>query len=539
MQVPGYQVLHELGRGGMAVVYKAIRESDQREVALKVMNAILAVDNDFANRFISEARIVANLAHPNIVRILDLGLVENNNYIAMEYVGGGDLKQKGLKSQLTPPQIMTIMRQVAAALSYAHEKGYVHRDVKPENILFRDDGSAVLTDFGIAKAVNASTRLTSTGMSVGTPHYMSPEQAQAKEMDGRADLYSLGCVLYELLTHSVPYDAEESFAIGLMHINQPIPVLPADLSLYQPLIDNTMGKKPENRFRDTQAFIQCIDEIEQGKRFKRPSHTKLMPVTKQRTPAIAVTSGIAAVAIAGGLYFALSPEPSVTGGAEVARLESQFSQSQDRITDLNKELETLRSQQSRASQQETSDLESFLLNQNKITGLLNQASTLLSEMKYTRPESKNAFTLYSEVLQIDPINEEALRGIDTITRFYLSRAEQLYKEDNKDAALQNLNTALQVNPKSSQVIDLHQRITSDMDQDLQELQAKLNTLEQYRKDSQGNQAELGQGKQSHWQSEYATTGITKAATETKRSRSSTAGTADCQESGAGKRVGAA
>ncbi|MEM6576339.1 MAG: serine/threonine-protein kinase, partial [Pseudomonadota bacterium] len=160
--IPGYSVERELGRGGMAVVYSAVQESVERRVALKVMSRVLLVDTSFSERFMREAKIAANLYHPNIVAVHDVGVYDEQHYIAMEYLSGGDLAVRcGDNIQLV--STVRVVREIASALHYAHSKGFVHRDVKPENILFREDGSAVLTDFGIARAVNSATQMTKTG----------------------------------------------------------------------------------------------------------------------------------------------------------------------------------------------------------------------------------------------------------------------------------------------------------------------------------------------------------------------------------------
>src|SRR5690606_32122720 len=158
----------------------------------------------------------------------DVGRVGDLNYIAMEYLSGGAVLPKD-GSACDPAFALRVVREIAGALDYAHRSGFVHRDVKPDNILLRADGSTALTDFGIARALDSTGRMTRTGAVVGTPHYMSPEQARGKQIDGRADLYSLGIVLHEMLTGRVPYSADDSLAVGIMHITQPVPVLPADL----------------------------------------------------------------------------------------------------------------------------------------------------------------------------------------------------------------------------------------------------------------------------------------------------------------------
>ena len=261
MNIPGYRIVREIGRGGMATVFLAEQESLGRWVALKVMAPALAANPDFTQRFLKEARTVAQLAHPHIVAIFDVGVADNAHFVALEYVEGGDLKTRLRSGKLAPENARTIARDVATALGYAHGKGFVHRDVKPENVLFRESGSAVLTDFGIAKALGSATRMTAVGMSIGTPHYMSPEQARGQPVDPRSDLYALGIVLYEMLTGHVPYEAEDSIAVGIQHVSAPLPRLPDGLSRYQALLHRMLAKQPEQRYPDAAALVAAIEGL--------------------------------------------------------------------------------------------------------------------------------------------------------------------------------------------------------------------------------------------------------------------------------------
>ncbi len=226
MEVDGYEVKRELGKGGMATVFLAVQESFDREVALKVMAPELVADSTFAERFLREARIVAHLAHPHIVSVYDVGVSNNNYFLAMELHTGGDLASK-IAGGISDAMAIGILRQIGGALDYAHANGYVHRDIKPGNVLFSHHGHVVLTDFGIAKAADSSTDLTQVkrvvgeremtreGSIVGTPSYMSPEQARGQPVDGRADMYSLGIMLFEMLTRTVPYQSTDPFRSAL------------------------------------------------------------------------------------------------------------------------------------------------------------------------------------------------------------------------------------------------------------------------------------------------------------------------------------
>lgn len=262
VKIPGYTLKKKLGQGGMAAVFLAQQESFQREVALKVMFPQFAKEPGFAERFLQEARTVARLTHPHIIVVHDVGVANGLHYFAMEYHTGGDLTHRVRNGGLTAYQALTITRQIADALALAHENQIIHRDIKPDNILFRThNDAAILTDFGIAKSLDTNLQLTQLGSAVGTPRYMSPEQARGQKVDGRTDLYSLGVVLFEMLTGRPPYHADEALALGIKHCQDPIPRLPGEFSRYQPLIDRMLAKEPKDRHPDAQALMADIDAL--------------------------------------------------------------------------------------------------------------------------------------------------------------------------------------------------------------------------------------------------------------------------------------
>lgn len=260
IEIPGYRILRTLGKGGMASVFLAIQESFEREVALKVMSPELSSDESFGERFLREAKIVSRLVHPNIVTVFDVGIYNGYYFLSMEYVPGQDLTHK--RHELTLCENLQVIKDVARALDFAGRKGYVHRDVKPENIMFHEEsGRPVLMDFGIARPSDISSGMTQTGMAIGTPHYMSPEQAKGLPVDSRADLYSLGVVLYLLLTGRVPYDADSAVVVGIMHVSDDIPKLPNFLSIFQSIIEKVLAKNPANRYQAGVELIADLDSL--------------------------------------------------------------------------------------------------------------------------------------------------------------------------------------------------------------------------------------------------------------------------------------
>jgi serine/threonine protein kinase len=253
-----YEIIEELGRGGMAMVYRARDLQLEREVAIKVLPFSLAFDTEFVERFQREARTAAQLEHPNIIPIYRVGRSGRVIYFVMKYLRGGSLSAVlGVRKKLNPPEIRRLLLEAGSALGYAAQRGIVHRDIKPDNIMFDEFGQSLLTDFGIAKAASGQ-KLTGTGMSIGTPHYMSPEQARAQPIDGRSDIYSLGIVAYQCLTGSVPYDGEDSFSIGYKHITEPIPtpaLITADERRLFEVIKRMLMKDPFDRFQTCEELI--------------------------------------------------------------------------------------------------------------------------------------------------------------------------------------------------------------------------------------------------------------------------------------------
>lgn len=244
----------------MATVYLAIQESFQREVALKIMAPSLSDDESFSERFLHEARVVSRLIHPHIVTVHDVGISNGHHYLSMEYVPGRELKN--CLAELTGDVILRVLSEVASALDYAGQKGYVHRDVKPENIMLHEEsGRAVLMDFGIAKADDIGSGMTQTGMALGTPYYMSPEQARGKKVDGRADLYSLGIVFYKMLIGRVPYDGDSAVTIGIKHISEPVPELPIRLSVFQPVLNKLLAKDVAQRYQRGSELVADIEKL--------------------------------------------------------------------------------------------------------------------------------------------------------------------------------------------------------------------------------------------------------------------------------------
>ena len=333
-----YRILALLGRGGMADVYRAEDERLGREVALKAVPPEFARDPERVERFEREVRAVAGLNHSNIVTVYEFGQGEGQHFYTMELMPGGDLKARirAHPQGMDSGEAQAVASAMARTLDYAHQRGFVHRDVKPENILFAEDGTPKLTDFGIVRAMSEGTGMTAAGMSIGSPHYMSPEQAQGLKVDGRSDLYSLGVALYEMLTGRLPFDAGDTLAVAYAHVNHPVPSLPRALAVWQPVVDRLLAKSPEDRYS---SASEVADDLASDIPPPTPA-TRAMPVARKVGPArrigqagtraaeaakprrgmvSALAGGLLALAAAGIVYLNLPDGKSTeTNGAGVA-----------------------------------------------------------------------------------------------------------------------------------------------------------------------------------------------------------------------------
>ncbi|MHB8776796.1 MAG: protein kinase domain-containing protein [Anaerolineales bacterium] len=258
-----YRLVERLGQGGMATVYKAYESALGRYVAIKVLPQFFARDPNFLRRFRREAKAVAQLSHPNIVPIHSYGEEGNIIYIAMQFVEGGTLKH-GRERVFSAQEALRLLLPITRALGYAHARGIIHRDIKPSNVLLSDGNWPVLADFGLAQMAEDSTRLTGTGVGMGTPAYMSPEQGQGAKVDARTDIYSLGIMLYEMVTGDVPFRADTPMAIVIKHLNAPMP-LPRQVNQDIPkaveeIILKATAKSPDNRYQSADEMATSMEQ---------------------------------------------------------------------------------------------------------------------------------------------------------------------------------------------------------------------------------------------------------------------------------------
>lgn len=386
--IPGYEIRSQLGQGGFAKVYLANQISLNRDVALKIMDPAMSMDKDFCDRFVREGRDTAALSnHPDIVTIYDIGQVDDSYYIAMQYLPGPNLKDL-LEADEPYQHPLHIIKRIAGALAYAHTKGIVHRDVKPANILFNEADEAVLSDFGIAKTTNRNTQLTTIGTVIGTASYMSPEQAKGlTTLDGRSDLYSLGVVLYELLTRSQPYTATDPISLMLLHVNEPTPILPESESVYQPLLDRLMAKDPDQRYADG---FELIEDIEQ-RYFQQNSGKPARSFGgKKKLPRMALWGSAATLALVVGAGYLIVNKP---GSSQQPSTNALASPNPFIIPDAAESATAL------ADRQLSNE------DQARLERLLSIAEIHEAVGRITEPPGANAFEAYSLALELDPGNQ--------------------------------------------------------------------------------------------------------------------------------------
>lgn len=303
--VPGYAISRHLARGGMAEVYVAEQLALRRPVALKILRMAEAGDADAIGRFEQETRLIAELSHPNIVGIHDVGHSSDGAlYYAMPFLPGGDLTAR--PSPLPPGEIRKLLAALLDALRYAHGKGIVHRDIKPANVLFDEHGTPQLADFGVALRTLDSERLTQVGLTVGSTGYMSPEQARGMAVDARSDLYSVGVLAYELLTGHLPFRGADAVEIAIAQMEQKVPRLPKACAHWQGFIDKALARQPAQRFQTAMEMATALDRIPDAP-----------PLIAHRGRALAAVAGALALGLAA---WALWPNAKAMSAAEIERL---------------------------------------------------------------------------------------------------------------------------------------------------------------------------------------------------------------------------
>lgn len=475
--IPGYELLSELGEGGMATVYLAIQHSLDRKVAIKVMRRELRASNgpmpEFERRFLLEGRTMAKLPHRNIVAVYDIVTREDIAYISMEYLEGGTLSER-MHAGLSLGEAIGVVVQLANGLEYAHRNGVIHRDLKPSNVMFRDATTPVLTDFGIAKQSDAlASRITQTGLVLGTPTYMSPEQASGRETDGRSDQYALGVLFYELLTGQPPFTGDTPMAVLMGHALQPPPPLPADLAALQPVFDRMLAKDPAHRFKNLQDFVRALRSLVVG---NDTLSTRLGTITAASASDRLRALGFSGEHTGGDSDFALDL-------LRMPRTDPALRQSSTRLAAVIHERPRLFAAAAAVlgaivlagvlwialAPRTLSEEEQYF-----VRTLLRQADSFVASGALLDPPGENAFEDLQKVLQKDPRNERALELLARIGTTLREEGEKALAAGNLETAVERSNQALLVTPDDDAVQQFSRRIGAE-----QERRARVQLVGEY------------------------------------------------------------
>ncbi|MEJ2760851.1 MAG: serine/threonine-protein kinase [Gammaproteobacteria bacterium] len=466
MEIPGYIIQKEIGKGGMATVYLATQESLGRHVVLKILDQ-LQTDKaeDMAERFITEGRILASLNHPNIITIYDIGISNHLLDISMEYVHGGDLRER-LELPISADEVLDLLAKISSALGEAHKHGIVHRDVKPANILFRDENTPLLTDFGIAKQVNLDSDLTSTGIFLGSPNYVSPEQAEGFPLDGRADIYSLGCIFYEMLTGEKPFRSSSVIDVVIQHKQAPIPTLPEECAEFQPMLNRMMAKKRDERIADADELIIEIQRLQRKRRRRAVEVGLVAPeemTPKQRFEHRQRRSKqiLAGLLLLGLILFSSLKYVEI-------RLKSPIVVRTDRVTTttvldkgpihLAVQAAAAASKENRNTAAPSSSSAPSPSTQQVIKALTWLGKQSLDKYKLTYPPNDNAYYYYTRLLELDPNNQTAIRGILSIADHYATLAEQAMARNEWQRTAAYVDIGLRIDPHNRSLLALRELV---------------------------------------------------------------------------------
>ena len=461
MEIPGYEIKRLIGQGGMATVYLAEQRSLGRQVVLKILDTSTGIPSETVERFLNEGRIIASLNHPHIITIYDIGQAGDQIFISMEYVEGGDLKDRLLSQVFAPIEAIELVEKVAAGLAAAHDNGIVHRDVKPGNILFRRDGTPLLSDFGIAKRLSNDSDLTSTGMFVGSPNYMAPEQSESGPIDGRADIYSLGVIFYEMLTGSRTYVADSVIDVILMHKRAPIPRLAAGLAPYQELLNLMMAKPRKDRFRDTRSLIHYIAQM--------------------RRNGIVRSTGQSAASFDGDATLVRTDQIGATQTTQLLTPRARLRPLQWLLISLlilcgigwgvlltierrleppgpAREVATTTLEVRPASQ---AVMPSGTAPEQVAQALLWLGRHSLDDLRLTEPPHDNAYYYFSRMLQLDPANLNARAGLSAVATRFAMLAEQAIADDRFEQARGYVALGLQIDPANRTLKEMREIARAD------------------------------------------------------------------------------
>lgn len=441
-------------------MYLAIQESLGRRVVIKLLKKL---DDVYQSaRFHREGQIIASLNHRNIITIYDIGVVGERYYISMEYLAGGSLEERML-SGVSVDAALDLVVEIGCCLDFLHRKDIVHRDIKPGNILFHEDGTPILSDFGVAKQQEVDINLTRDGTALGSPYYISPEQAECKVLDGRADIYSLGIILYEMLTGTKPYQGDSYMETIIAHLSSPIPSLPPELACYQELINRMIAKDCNDRFSTAGEMVEFIKALS-GATTKKSTTHKSRPLITGFDTYGAISDNTTT-----GSMSALSrtsPDRSLSGRRRlyaVGALAVTFVIALgflDIMATVNTPPTSPATQASTTASVSGNTPQAAASSNPRHQEYLMKAKRARGLLRFATPEKDNAYYYYRKILEEDPYNPEALRGVAEIAEIYADLAEWALNKRAYRKASEYVRTGLGVNPANRRLLELEDTLPS-------------------------------------------------------------------------------
>jgi len=413
-EIAGYRLHKVINHGGMSTVYLGHQLALQREVAIKVMLPVALADEVSRRRFENEVRTIARLEHPNIVGIFEVGrTIDGLPYYAMPYLPRGHLGQRDLSRD--EPRAIEIAQTLLSALDYAHARGVVHRDVKAENVLFDESERVLLADFGIALRRGFGPRVTTAGLAVGSTAYMAPEQARGEDVDGRADLYSMGVLLWEMLTGRLPFEAADALSMAVMHAQDPIPKVPHHLKHWQRFMNRALSKQAASRFQDAAQMADAIRAVQQRKPWTPALETlrRLRPTQRWAMPVWA-TVGVTAVTLV-VLAFSFDRDEERAAPTDIAPIATspQATPSVDPTAAMLQPLPEAPLQHA-----------------------LEDARQQIARNRLTEPQDANAFDSVLLAWHTDSTHPDVAKAIDQLTQAFSEQIVRSVKDGKDERALE-------------------------------------------------------------------------------------------------------
>ncbi|MCX7544371.1 bifunctional serine/threonine-protein kinase/formylglycine-generating enzyme family protein [Marinicella gelatinilytica] len=426
INIPDHTILDKIGEGGMSAVYLGRQQSLQRKVAIKVLKKLVMEDKLLAERFVEEAKTVASLDHPHIISIYEAKKLPSGlAYFTMPYLTHGDFSEIICTNA---EHLIDLLGQICDGLSHAHEHGVIHRDLKPENILFDQFGRIKIADFGIAISKKTQRKTKETQL-LGSAHYMSPEQIQSRPINHRSDIYSLGCIIYEKITGEHVFSANSDFSILMSHINKPIPILPAALSVWQPIIDQCLAKDPDDRYQSVADLKADLMKIRYQDSQPEPDRQKSTQSYKKFIYPISAMAAMLAIIVVALLLFSdnssdktneqsaeLNQQTEPTSSEPLAQAsvltppDLLAKEAPQQITEPSLMETVITLPENGASQSQEPDL----------TARLSTANESLKDFRLTKPADDNAASQFSAILAEYPDNQAARQGLHKVGLYYFS-----------------------------------------------------------------------------------------------------------------------